>query len=133
MGRAGANNIVPTSTGAAIATTKVLPEFEGKFDGVALRVPIPVGSISDLTFVTERPVTVEEINAIFEEEAATERYNVLSTTTEPLVSSDIVKTRTPTVDLSMTRVVDDLLKVMTWYDNEWGFTNQMIRQILAEL
>jgi glyceraldehyde 3-phosphate dehydrogenase len=71
MGRAGANNIVPTSTGAAIATTKVLPEFE--FDGVALRVPIPVGSISDLTFVTERPVTVEEINAIFEEEAATER------------------------------------------------------------
>jgi glyceraldehyde 3-phosphate dehydrogenase len=63
MGRAGANNIVPTSTGAAIATTKVLPEFEGKFDGVALRVPIPVGSISDLTFV-ERPVTVEEINAI---------------------------------------------------------------------
>jgi glyceraldehyde 3-phosphate dehydrogenase len=133
MGRAGANNIVPTSTGAAIATTKVLPEFEGKFDGVALRVPIPVGSISDLTFVTERPVTVEEINAIFEEEAATERYNVLSTTTEPLVSSDIVKTLTPTVDLSMTRVVDDLLKVMTWYDNEWGFTNQMIRQILAEL
>jgi glyceraldehyde 3-phosphate dehydrogenase len=68
-----------------------LPEFEGKFDGVVLRVPIPVGSISDLTFVTERPVTVEEINAIFEEEA-TERYNVLSTTTEPLVSSDIVKT-----------------------------------------
>jgi glyceraldehyde 3-phosphate dehydrogenase len=65
MGRAGANNIVPTSTGAAIATTKVLPEFEGKFDGVALRVPIPVGSISDLTFVTERPVTVEEIIQFF--------------------------------------------------------------------
>lgn len=136
MGRAGANNIVPTSTGAAIATTKVLPEFTGKFDGVALRVPIPVGSISDLTFVTDRPVTVEEINAIFEEEAATEKYNnVLSTTTEPLVSSDIVKNPyASTVDLSMTRVVDgDLLKVMTWYDNEWGFTNQMIRQILAEL
>lgn len=136
MGRAGANNIVPTSTGAAIATTKVLPELTGKFDGVALRVPIPVGSISDLTFVTDRPVTVEEINAIFEEEAATEKYNnVLSTTTEPLVSSDIVKNPyASTVDLSMTRVVDgDLLKVMTWYDNEWGFTNQMIRQILAEL
>jgi glyceraldehyde 3-phosphate dehydrogenase len=136
MGRAGAANIVPTTTGAAIATTKVLPEFKGKFDGVALRVPIPVGSISDLTFVTERPVTVEEINAIFEEEAGTERYNnVLSTTTEPLVSSDIVKNPyASTVDLSMTKVVDgDLLKVMTWYDNEWGFTNQMIRQILAEL
>lgn len=135
MGRAGAANIVPTTTGAAIATTKALPEFKGKFDGVALRVPIPVGSISDLTFVTERPVTVEEVNAIFEEEAKSDRYkNILSTTTEPLVSSDIVKNpHASTVDLSMTRVVDgDLLKVMTWYDNEWGFTNQMIRQILIE-
>ncbi len=135
MGRAGAANIVPTTTGAAIATTKALPELKGKFDGVALRVPIPVGSISDLTFVTERPVTIEEVNSIFEEEAKSERYkNILSTTTEPLVSSDIVKNpHASTVDLSMTRVVDgDLLKVMTWYDNEWGFTNQMIRQILLE-
>jgi len=133
MGRAGAANIIPTSTGAAIATTKALPEYAGKFDGVALRVPIPVGSISDLTFVTERPVTVEEVNAIFEEESKTSRYtNILTTTTEPIVSSDIVKNPfASTVDLSMTRVVDeDLLKVMTWYDNEWGFTNQMIRQIL---
>ena len=134
MGRAGAANIVPTTTGAAIATTKALPEYAGRFDGVALRVPIPVGSISDLTFVTERPVTVEEVNTIFEEEAKTSRYsNVLTTTTEALVSSDIVKNPyASTVDLSMTRVVDgDLLKVMTWYDNEWGFTNQMIRQILT--
>jgi glyceraldehyde 3-phosphate dehydrogenase len=134
MGRAGAANIVPTTTGAAIATTKALPEYAGRFDGVALRVPIPVGSISDLTFVTERPVTVEEVNTIFDEEAKTSRYsNVLTTTTEPLVSSDIVKNPyASTVDLSMTRVVDgDLLKVMTWYDNEWGFTNQMIRQILT--
>jgi glyceraldehyde 3-phosphate dehydrogenase len=133
MGRAGAANIIPTSTGAAIATTKALPEFAGKFDGVALRVPIPVGSISDLTFVMERPVTVEEVNTIFEEESKTDRYtNILTTTTEPIVSSDIVKSPfASTVDLSMTRVVDgDLLKVMTWYDNEWGFTNQMIRQIL---
>lgn len=133
MGRAGAANIIPTSTGAAIATTKALPEYAGKFDGVALRVPIPVGSISDLTFVTERPVTVEEVNTIFEEEAKTNRYtNILTTTTEPIVSSDIVKSPfASTVDLNMTRVVDgDLLKVMTWYDNEWGFTNQMIRQIL---
>lgn len=132
MGRAGGVNLVPTTTGAAVATTKALPEYAGKFDGVAIRVPIPVGSISDLTFVTERPVTVEEINAIFEEEAQTDRYtNVLTTTTEPLVSSDIVKSPyASTVDLNMTRVVDgDLLKVMTWYDNEWGFTNQMIRQI----
>lgn len=133
MGRAGAANIIPTSTGAAIATTKALPEYAGKFDGVALRVPIPVGSISDMTFVTERQVTAEEVNAIFEEEAKTERYtNILTTTTEPLVSSDIVKSPyASTVDLNMTRVVDgDLLKVMTWYDNEWGFTNQMVRQIL---
>lgn len=133
MGRAGAANIVPTSTGAAIATTKAMPEYEGKFDGVALRVPIPVGSISDLTFVTERKVTPEEINSIFKEEAELERYaSILSTTIEPLVSSDIVKNPYASiVDLSMTRVVDgDLLKVMTWYDNEWGFTNQMIRQIL---
>ncbi len=133
MGRAGAANIVPTSTGAAIATTKALPQYNGKFDGVALRVPIPVGSISDMTFVTEKPVTVEEVNAILEEEALTARYDkVLATTYEPIVSSDIVKSPyASTVDLSMTRVVDgDLLKVMTWYDNEWGFTNQMIRQIL---
>ncbi|MGI9549749.1 MAG: type I glyceraldehyde-3-phosphate dehydrogenase [Aurantibacter sp.] len=133
MGRGGAANLVPTTTGAAIATTKALPEFAGKFDGVAIRVPIPVGSISDMTFVTERPVTVEEVNAIFEEESQTARYtNILTTTTEPLVSSDIIKSPfASTVDLNMTRVVDgDLLKVMTWYDNEWGFTNQMIRQIL---
>lgn len=133
MGRAGAANLVPTTTGAAIATTKALPQYAGKFDGVAIRVPIPVGSISDITFLMERPVTVEEINAIFKEEAQTSRYaNILDTTTEPIVSSDIVKSPfASTVDLNMTRVVDgDLLKVMTWYDNEWGFTNQMIRQIL---
>ena len=133
MGRAGAANLVPTTTGAAKATTKALPEFQGKFDGVAIRTPIPVGSISDLTFVTKRDVTTEEVNAIFEEEALSSRYtNVLSTTREPLVSSDIVKNPyASTIDLAMTRVVDgDLLKVMTWYDNEWGFTNQMVRQIL---
>ena len=136
MGRAGAANIIPTSTGAAIATTKTLPEYVGKFDGVALRVPIPVGSISDLTFVTERPVTIEEVNSIFEEESKTGRYaNILTTTTEPIVSSDIVKSPfASTIDLNMTRVVDgNLLKIMTWYDNEWGFTNQMIRQILDEI
>ncbi len=133
MGRAGAANLVPTTTGAAIATTKALPEYAGKFDGVAIRTPIPVGSVSDMTFVTERSVTVEEINNIFEEEAQTDRYaQILATTDEPIVSSDIVKSPyASTVDMGMTRVVDgDLLKIMTWYDNEWGFTNQMIRQIL---
>lgn len=135
MGRAGAVNIVPTSTGAAIATTKTLPELVGKFDGVSLRVPIPVGSISDLTFVTERTVTIDEINSILKEEAKSDRYKlVLAVTDEPFVSSDIIKSPFASiVDLGMTRVVDgDLLKIMTWYDNEWGFTNQMIRQILDD-
>ena len=133
MGRAGAANIIPTSTGAAIATTKALPQHKGKFDGVSVRVPIPVGSLSDLTFVMDKNVTVEEVNKILIEEANTARYkNVIDTTTDPIVSSDIVQSPyASTVDLSMTRVVDgDLLKVMTWYDNEWGFTNQMIRQII---
>ena len=133
MGRAGAANIIPTTTGAAIATTKALPQYEGKFDGVAIRVPIPVGSLSDMTFVMEKNVTVEEVNAVLEEESRTERYkDVIDTTYDPIVSSDIVQSPyASTADLSMTRVVDgDLLKVMTWYDNEWGFTNQMVRQIM---
>ncbi|WP_136465921.1 type I glyceraldehyde-3-phosphate dehydrogenase [Flagellimonas onchidii] len=133
MGRAGAQNLIPTTTGAAIATTKALPEYTGKFDGVAIRVPVPVGSISDMTFVTEKSVTAKEVNKILMEESKTERYaKVLDVTDEPIVSSDIIKSPyASTVDLAMTRVVDgDLLKVMTWYDNEWGFTNQMIRQIL---
>ncbi|PRX56403.1 type I glyceraldehyde-3-phosphate dehydrogenase [Flagellimonas meridianipacifica] len=133
MGRAGAQNLIPTTTGAAIATTKALPEYAGKFDGVAIRVPVPIGSISDLTFVTEKEVTPEEVNQILVEEAQTDRYkDVLSTTDEPIVSSDIIMSPyASTVDLAMTRVVGgDLLKVMTWYDNEWGFTNQMVRQIL---
>ena len=132
MGRAGAQNLIPTTTGAAIATTKALPGFAGKFDGVAIRVPVPVGSISDLVFVMDKSVTAEEVNQILEEESKTERYkHVLDTTNEPIVSSDIIKSPyASTVDLAMTRVVDgDLLKVMTWYDNEWGFTNQMVRQI----
>ncbi|OZI08094.1 type I glyceraldehyde-3-phosphate dehydrogenase [Siphonobacter sp. BAB-5385] len=132
MGRAAANNLAPAATGAAIATTKALPQYAGRFDGIAVRVPVAVGSISDITFIAERPTSVEEINQILTEEAATPRYEkVLAVTDEPLVSSDIVKSPfAATVDLEMTRVVDgDLVKVMAWYDNEWGFTNQMIRQI----
>ncbi|SEI54681.1 glyceraldehyde 3-phosphate dehydrogenase [Dyadobacter sp. SG02] len=132
MGRGAAVNLAPAATGAAVATTKALPQYAGKFDGVAIRVPVPVGSISDITFIAEHPTTAEEINNILIEEAATERYaKVLAVTDEPLVSSDIVKSPyAATVDLEMTRVVDgDLVKVMAWYDNEWGFTNQMIRQI----
>lgn len=132
MGRTAGINLAPAATGAAIATTKALPQYAGKFDGVAVRVPVPVGSISDITFVTERNTTVAEINAILTEEAMTTRYEkVVAVTDEPLVSTDIIKSPfAATVDLEMTRVVDgDLVKVMAWYDNEWGFTNQMIRQI----
>ena len=131
-GRAGAVNIVPTSTGAAVATTKVLTEFKGKFDGVALRVPIPVGSIADLVFVTEKETSVDEVNNIFIEESKTDRYkNILGVSADPLVSSDIIKDpHASVVDLGMTQVVDgDLLKVMSWYDNEWGYANQMVREI----
>ncbi|KAA1245080.1 type I glyceraldehyde-3-phosphate dehydrogenase [Aquimarina sp. RZ0] len=132
MGRAGAVNLTPTSTGAAIATTKALPQFEGKFDGVAVRTPVPVGSVSDVTFVAERNTTAEEINETLIKESKTDRYlNVLDVTYEPIVSSDIqMNPYASIVDASMTRVVDgDLVKIMIWYDNEWGFTNQMIRQI----
>jgi len=133
MGRAAAINLVPASTGAAIATTKALPELEGKFDGVAIRTPMPVGSISDITFVAAKRTTAKEINIVLTEESKTSRYKlVLSVSEEPLVSSDIVRSPfAAIVDLEMTRVVDgDLVKIMAWYDNEWGFTNQMIRQIL---
>lgn len=132
MGRAAGLNSAPAATGAAVAVTKALPEFVGKFDGIAVRVPVPIGSISDITFVTQRATTIEEINAILTEEAQTPRYNkVVEVSHEQLVSSDIIKsTYAATVDLEMTRVVDgDLVKVMAWYDNEWGFTNQMVRQI----
>lgn len=132
MGRAAGVNLAPAATGAAVAVTKVLPKFEGKFDGIAVRTPVPVGAISDITFIASRNTTAEEINAILIEEAKTNRYKlVLSVTDEPLVSSDIIKSPFASiVDLEMTRVVDgDLVKVMAWYDNEWGFTNQMIRQI----
>jgi glyceraldehyde 3-phosphate dehydrogenase len=132
MGRAAGLNLAPASTGAAIATTKALPEYVGKFDGVAIRTPVPVGSISDITFVAERKTSAEEINEILKQEAESERYkDVVSVSDDPLVSSDIIKSSyAAIVDLEMTRVVDgDLVKIMAWYDNEWGFSNQMIRQI----
>lgn len=134
MGRAAAINLVPASTGAAIATIKTLPQYEGKFDGVAIRTPVVVGSISDITFVAERPTSAEEINNILKEEAATDRYiKVIAVSNEPLVSTDIIQNPfAATIDMEMTRVVDgDLCKIMAWYDNEWGFTNQMVRQIMA--
>lgn len=133
-GRAGAANLVPASTGAARATTRALPQYAGLFDGIAVRAPIPVGSIADLTFVTSRPTSVEEVNRVLTEEAATERYTgVLGVASDPLVSSDIVgDPRASVVDLGLTKVIgDDLVKVMSWYDNEWGYANQMLREALS--
>lgn len=132
MGRSAALSLVPASTGAAIATTKVLPQLVDKFDGIAIRTPVPVGSISDITFLAAKNTSAEEINEVLIEESKTDRYKlVLSASNEPLVSSDIIQSSFAcVVDLQMTRVVDgDLVKIMAWYDNEWGFTNQMIREI----
>lgn len=130
-GRAAAANLIPSSTGAAVATTKALPQYAGKFDGLAVRVPLAIGSLADLVFLTSRRTTVEEVNAIFTEEAGTDRYRgVLGVTDEPLVSSDIIQDpRASIIDLDLTQVVDgNLVKVMSWYDNEWGYTSQMIRE-----
>lgn len=130
-GRAAAVNLVPASTGAAIATTRALPQYAGHFDGVAVRVPVPIGSLADIVFMTSRSTSTEEVNRIFCEEAATERYrDVLGITDEPIVSSDLIgQSYASLVDLTMTQVVDgDLVKVMSWYDNEWGYASQMVRE-----
>lgn len=129
-GRAGAINIVPTSTGAAIATTKALPQYAGKFDGVALRVPVPVGSVSDVVILTEKNTTKDEVNAILTKESNGRYKDIVSVTNDPIVSSDIIgDPHACIIDLQMTKVVDgNLLKIFAWYDNEWGYTNQMIRQ-----
>jgi glyceraldehyde 3-phosphate dehydrogenase len=130
-GRAGAANLVPTSTGAAQATTRAVPELAGRFDGIAVRAPIPVGSVADIVFVSSRPTTAAEVNDAFRQEAGTARYEgILGVSEDPLVSADIVgDPRAAIIDLELTRVVDGtLVKVMAWYDNEWGFTHQMIRE-----
>ncbi len=130
-GRAAALNFVPTTTGAAKATTKALPQYSGKFDGVAVRGPVPVGSLADLVFLTERSTNPEEVNSVFREEAESERYRgIVGVSEDPIVSSDIIgDAHASVVDLNMTQVVDgDLLKVMSWYDNEWGYSAQMVRE-----
>lgn len=128
-GRAAAQNIVPSSTGAAISVTKVIPEMEGKFDGLALRVPVITGSVADITFLAKRKTTVEEVNKILKEASKDERWkNVFTATEEQVVSSDIVGLPFASIaDLSFTRVVDgDLVKVLAWYDNETGYTHTLV-------
>ena len=133
-GRAAGANLVPATTGAARATTRALPEYAGLFDGIAVRAPIPVGSIADITFVTSRRTSVDEVNQVFVDEAQTKRYaGVLGVSRDPLVSSDVVgDPRASIIDLELTKVIDgDLVKVMSWYDNEWGYANQMLREALS--
>ena len=130
-GRAGAANLVPTSTGAATATGRALPEYRGRFDGVAIRAPVPVGSLADIVVLIAKRTTVEEVNRIFAEEAESQRYRgVVGVTTDPIVSSDIIgDSRASVIDLAMTQVVDgDLVKIMSWYDNEWGYSSQIVRE-----
>ncbi len=132
-GRAAAQNIVPSSTGAAEAVGRSLKEMEGVFDGIALRVPVICGSIMDFTFLAKRKTSVKEINDFFKKAAKTPRWNkVLSVTEEPIVSSDIIGSPFGSiVDLSMTRVVDgDLVKVLAWYDNEWGYSATLVEHVV---
>ena len=134
-GRNGAENIVPTTTGAAIAVTKTLPQLTGKFDGLSIRVPTPVVSISDVTALLSRDVTVEEINAVFKKAAADPFYQgILAVSEEPLVSRDYIgNSHSGTVDLLLTKVVGgNLIKIAVWYDNEWGYSNRLV-ELVADI
>ncbi len=131
-GRAAAQNIVPSSTGSAKATTKVVQDLEGKFDGIALRVPVVCGSVADITFVPEEETDVDSVNKALTEAAATDRWaDIFAVTNEPLTSTDIINEEYASiVDLSMTRVVDEkLVKILVWYDNEYGYTHTLVNHV----
>jgi len=133
-GRAAATNLVPASTGATKATVKALPEYQGKFDGVAIRVPVPVGSIADIVCLVGRRTSIEEVNGIFHEEAGTARYHdIVGVSDEAIVSTDVIQDpRASIIDCTLTQVTDgDLVKVMSWYDNEWGYAAQLVREAKA--
>ena len=133
-GRAGAANLSPSSTGAAKATTLAYPHLKGKFDGVAVRVPVPAGSLVDITFVAKRATTVEEVNAALKAAAGSDRWKrVFAVTEEPLVSSDILGLPYGSIaDLAMTRVVDGtLVKVLAWYDNEMGYVHTLLEHVVS--
>lgn len=134
-GRNAAENMVPTSTGAAIAVTKTLPQLEGKFDGLSIRVPTPVVSISDVTALLSRDVTVEEINEAFKKAASEPYYQgILGVSEEPLVSRDYIgNSHSGVVDLLLTKVVGgNLIKIAVWYDNEWGYSNRLV-ELVADI
>jgi glyceraldehyde 3-phosphate dehydrogenase len=132
-GRAAAQNIVPSSTGAAIAVTKAFPELTGLFDGISLRVPVPAGSIADVTFISKKQTTVEEVNSILKKAAKDKRWEkIFAVTEEELVSSDILgESHASIADLKMTRVVGgNLVKVLGWYDNEMGYTYTLVDHVI---
>ncbi len=132
-GRAAAQNIVPSSTGAAIAVTKIMTHLKGLFDGVSMRVPVVTGSIVDVTFVSSRATTAEEVNGFLKKAAAEPRWQgIFTVTEEPLVSSDIIGNRHASIaDLAFTRVVGgNLVKVMAWYDNEMGYTYTLVDHVV---
>lgn len=131
--RAAAANIVPTSTGAAIAVAEAIPELKGLFDGLALRVPVPVVSLADFTFLLKKRTSSVEINTLFKKAAKSPRWKgILGVTEEPLVSSDFIKNPLSSiVDLELTKVIDgDFVKVVAWYDNEWGYSNRLAEMAL---
>ena len=132
-GRAAAQNIVPSSTGAAIAVAKAYPKLTGLFDGISLRVPVPAGSSADITFISTKPTTAEEVNAILKKASTDPKWQgVFAVTEEPLVSSDILGNRHASIaDLEMTRVVGgNLVKVLAWYDNEMGYTYTLVDHVI---
>ncbi len=131
--RSSGYNIIPTTTGAADATTEAMPSLKGKFDGVSLRVPVMTGSISDITALVDKEVTEDDVNKAFEEAAKNPIYkDVIQVTYEPIVSSDIIgNPYSAIVDLSMTKVIDkNLVKVFAWYDNEWGYSNRLVEMAI---
>ncbi len=125
--RAAAANIIPTTTGAASATGKVIPALKGKIDGMAIRVPTPDGSLVDLNFITEKKATKEEINAAIKKAADNELKGILEYTEDPIVSSDIIGNPHSSIfDAGATMVVDNMVKVLSWYDNEWGYSMRVV-------
>ncbi len=131
-GRAAAQNIIPSTTGAAVSVTRAFPDLKGKFDGVALRVPVVTGSLVDLTFLAKRKTTVEEINTILKQAAASPRWQgILKVTEDQIVSSDVIgEPYGAVIDLKFTQVIDgDLVKVFSWYDNEWGYVATLVGHV----
>ena len=132
-GRAAAINMIPSSTGAAIAVTQAYPSLVGKFDGISIRVPVMAGSIADITFIAGRDTTTDEVNDILRKAAASSRWQgIFAITDEPVVSSDMIGNLHASIaDLSMTRVIGNLVKVLAWYDNEMGYANMLVRHVVA--